>query len=167
MDLYDDGDAWSSFDPDSIAPGQAWDCEWDVRNGGDDAASGFWVDFYASKNSTISQADHLLGGVWVSGIAGDDYATVDLSLSSFPNLATGNYYVGIIIDPTNLVAETSEINNYGVDSDDYPLYVASFAADDAYEQNDFAADAWAHTGDWQETLLSTINGLGLQRDDDW
>jgi len=167
VDLFDDGDAYSLFDPDSVAPGQAWDCQWDVRNGGTDAAPGFWVDFYASENSTISQADYFLGDVWVPGIDGGDYANVDLALTSFPNLPNGNYYVGIIIDPTNLVAETSEINNHAVDSNDYPLYVGAAPADDVYEENDFAAEAATPAEDWAETLLSSISGYGVQRDDDW
>jgi CARDB protein len=166
-DLYDDGDSWSSFSPDSVVPGQPWDCQWSVRNGGTEAASGFRVDFYASTNSSISQGDNFLGAVWVGGVAAGAYIDIELPLESFPHLSSGYYYVGVIIDPTNLVIESSEINNTGVDRNDYPLYVAPFVFDDAYEENDFAGEASTPAADWEDQLLGTIDGLGVQRDDDW
>lgn len=39
--------------------------------------------------------------------------------------------------------------------------------DDAYETNDYVADAWQPGGDWAQTWLSTLGGLGMQRNVDW
>jgi hypothetical protein len=47
------------------------------------------------------------------------------------------------------------------------IYDLWWAQDDAYEKNDTRAAAW-HPGDyWESTWLSSIDGLGVQLDDDW
>ena len=56
-DLYDDGDSWSNFNPDTVSPGDAWEAHFDIRNGGAADAGGFQVDFYASTNDIISAGD--------------------------------------------------------------------------------------------------------------
>jgi hypothetical protein len=145
-DLYDEGDSLSSFNPDYVASpgsagaGQPWDATFLIRNGGNLAAGGFWVDYYASPTIFIGPADHYLGSVYIAGIEAFSYAQADLHLTSFPGgIPSGGYYVGIIIDPDNTVTESNESNNAGVDLDDYPLTVALV---DAYEPNDSFAAAY-------------------------
>ncbi|MFC1857038.1 carboxypeptidase regulatory-like domain-containing protein [Thermodesulfobacteriota bacterium] len=40
-------------------------------------------------------------------------------------------------------------------------------SDDAYEENDSLNSAWFNTEYWENRKLSDINGLGIQKDDDW
>ena len=129
-DLYDEGDAYSYFNPDTVdSPGtagygQPWDAYFYIGNGVGTASGAFYVDFYLSPDSTISTSDYFLGRVTMSSIAAGAYGNADLHLTSFPGgLPVGDYYVGIIIDPTNVVTESNELNNTGVDTDDYPLTV--------------------------------------------
>ena len=140
-DLYDDGDANSYFNPDIVdSPGtpgygQPWDAYFDIRNGGAAASGSFYVDFYASSNATITPIDHLLGRVTMSSIAGGSYGNADLNLTTFPaGIPAGVYYVGIIIDPTNVVAESNESNNIGVDINGYSLTVTGYR--DLYDDGD-------------------------------
>ncbi|KKK74818.1 hypothetical protein LCGC14_2879950, partial [marine sediment metagenome] len=140
-DLYDDGDAMSYFNPDIVdSPGtpgygQPWDAYFDIRNGGPAASGSFYVDFYASSNATITPIDHLLGRVTMSSIAGGSYGNADLNLTTFPaGIPAGVYYVGIIIDPTNVVAESNESNNIGVDINGYSLTVTGYR--DLYDDGD-------------------------------
>jgi len=122
-DLQDDGDIYSSFSPTTVAAGDAWECHFDIRNDGDADAGGFYVDFYASTNTTITTLDYYLGYVYMSGIAATDWENCDLSVSSFPQIPAGDYYVGIIIDSTDTVAESDEGDNIGLDLNYYPLTV--------------------------------------------
>jgi len=125
-DLYDDGDAYSRFSPTAVtSPGDSWDVWWDIRNGGTAPAGLFRVDFYASEDDVITTDDHYLGYEEVPGLAAGSYIDINLSLLSFPALAAGDYYVGVIIDPDNAVQELDEANNTGVDHDYYPLTVTN------------------------------------------
>lgn len=67
-DLYDRGDAYSWFDPDAILPGQPWTARFDVFNGGNAAAGGFWVDFYAQPGTTLDGA-YYLDSRYIEGLA--------------------------------------------------------------------------------------------------
>ncbi len=115
-DLYNAGDAWSWFGPDTVYSGQPWEAHFDIRNGSTAGAGQFYVDFYASNDTTITSGDHFLGQVSISSLAPGAKADADLVLANFPiSLATGSYYVGIIIDPTDNVDEFDEANNKGID----------------------------------------------------
>jgi len=122
-DLYDDGETWSNFNPDDVNGGQAWQCDFDVRNGGSVDSGAFNADFYASINSTISTGDYYLGTTRLTNVPAGNWAHVDLSLAGFPNIPSGTYYVGVIYDADGEVDESNEFNNIGVDTDDYPLTV--------------------------------------------
>jgi len=61
-DLLDDGDSLSGFSPTAVKPGTTAFHAWsDVRNMGTAASGGFSVSYYASTNTTINTADHLIG----------------------------------------------------------------------------------------------------------
>jgi hypothetical protein len=48
------------------------------------------------------------------------------------------------------------------------LFMSGIAcADDSYEENDTLGSAWHPGYNWVRTWLSTINGLGVQSDEDW
>ncbi len=82
------------------------------RNNGTAATGNYTVSYYASTNSTISTSDYFLGSVGLGSLAPFDYANSALS-TTFPNIPTGSYYIGWIIDAGNSVGEFLEGNNTG------------------------------------------------------
>ena len=123
-DLRYDGDSHSYLGSSTVAPGDSWTCCFSIRNNGPGDAAEFYVDFYASDNNVVSTRDHFLGRALVSGIEAGHRADAELNLASFPDLPSGDYYVGALIDPTAAVAETREINNVAVNNADGLLRVA-------------------------------------------
>ncbi|MFC1794632.1 CARDB domain-containing protein, partial [Planctomycetota bacterium] len=97
--------------------GDTFDVDFVVRNLGTDSAGGFWVDFFLSTDSTITTSDYLLGQVWVPSLSGDSTTgtlSTSLTLPGFGDpfwLGYHVYYVGMLVDGTDLVAETNEANN--------------------------------------------------------
>jgi hypothetical protein len=68
------------------------------------------VSFYLSSDSTISTADTLIASVPVTFQPGETkYPATTYRVSS--SLPTGSYWLGAIIDPTNVVTESSEDDN--------------------------------------------------------
>ena len=125
-DLFDDGDSWNDFSPTTVTPGDAFSAGLRVRNGGTADAGEFWVEFYASTDSTITTSDYLLGLVSVPGVTAGNNANVDLNTTFPSGIPAGNYYVGTIIDSTDSITESAESNNYNA-FDEYPLTVAPAA----------------------------------------
>ncbi len=104
--------------------GETVNLSYEVANRGTAASGPFDVTFYLSKNALITaDKDVALGTVTISDLAG---------LSNYPNFAEvtlpstnpfvlagsntdpmmgGQYYFGMIIDPTNAVEEIEETNN--------------------------------------------------------
>lgn len=68
------------------------------------------VQFYLSTDQTITAADTLVGSRSVPVLAAGAYSTAATQLT-IPPVADGEYYLGAIVDPDGLVAETSESNN--------------------------------------------------------
>ncbi|MEB3356567.1 MAG: T9SS type A sorting domain-containing protein [Synechococcales bacterium] len=156
--------------PNSVAAGSTITIEFSVQNSGIVASGLFDVDFYISRNNIINPAaDRLLGTTSISVDRIDiTEGTVTLTLPGatdpFWN-GSGNYFLGMVIDPDDVVDESNEGNNSNVALlRDYD--VISVVVDDAYEENDGPATAFDLTN--QETVrLSNINGLGIQADPDW
>jgi hypothetical protein len=85
----------------------------DVENVGVLATDGVAVNFYLSEDDNVTTDDYLLGteitaniGV-LQSVAADWYGTVPKEV---PN---GQYYMGYIIDPENLIPEYDDDNNSG------------------------------------------------------
>lgn len=155
-DLHDIGGGWS-FETFSY-PGAPFYVSGDVVNSGDADAGGFYVDFYASTNLTISTFDLLLGSVYVGGVP--DGATAELDLSGpLPYVPAGTYYVGWIIDDADAVNESDETNNTVVLPSSSTLTVVDF------EPNESAGAAW-YLGTAPGTLLAGAT-IGASGDVDW
>ena len=117
-DLRSWGQQYSDFAPRTIAPWEAWHCEWGVHNGGTAAAGPFDVEFYASTDSDIDpDEDHYLGTKHSTGLAPGQGSVLSLDLADFPRLAEGYYFIGVVIDPGKDVAESAETNNTSFDDD--------------------------------------------------
>lgn len=82
-----------------------------VKNNGVTNATGFYVGFYLSTDSTITMADRYLGQRYVSSLAGGGINGGNFSINIPANVAAGIYYIGAIADYSNLVMETNETNN--------------------------------------------------------
>ncbi len=154
--LRDDG---GHHDDSNAIPGYLYSIGGDVRNSGDDWSGGFWVDFYASENSTLTTSDWLIGSVYVGTIAPDSWANADL-LVSFPgSIPPGEYYVGWIIDATDSVDETNESDNVVV------LSGPSLVVGDDYEPND--SEFTAHYLGGPAELYQIDGTIGEDGDEDW
>ena len=123
-DLIDDGETWSGFSPTTIRTGDWFEVWCDVRNVGTASSGGFYVSYYASTNTTITEYDYLIGTDYVSSISPFDWANSSWS-NSFPSsIPNGAYYVGWIIDSESDVSEFDEGNNTAYKSS-YVLIVES------------------------------------------
>jgi len=86
--------------------------DWVVTNSGNAASGNFSNGFYLSTNSIISVADTYLDGNSNFSLSpGQSFAWGGPTLT-IPNVAPGTYYLGILVDRLNSVAESNEGNNY-------------------------------------------------------
>jgi hypothetical protein len=88
--------------------------EYQVRNAGTSTAGSHSVAFYLSDDATITSADRLLLTRGQASLAAGALRvdTVTLTLPSPDPMRTDNeYFVGMIIDPSNAVGEADEGNN--------------------------------------------------------
>lgn len=102
-----------SVAPSTARPGDEVQLTWRGRNTGSSTVLPFEWRVYLSTDPTLGPGDTIvqngtvLGG-WVNGYdTGDQYVTAPLAA----NLAPGTYYLGIFIDHTDLVNESSETDN--------------------------------------------------------
>ena len=82
-----------------------------LMNLGLDAAPATTVRWYLSTDSTITTDDLPLGSATTTAMGPFGFATASTSVSVPTTVAEGTYYIGAIVDPDNLVAETNNANN--------------------------------------------------------
>ncbi len=100
-----------TFSPLEVNSGDDFLINAEVANYGNQAASDFAVDFYASPDMSISVADYLIGRVIVAEAPADSKTPIQWS-GAFPgSIPTGSYYLGWIIDADNDIIESNESNN--------------------------------------------------------
>lgn len=100
--------------PSTVAPGGTVTLSaWTVKNQGTVASGGFSNRFYLSADSVITTADTFLDGNSNASLAaGASFAWGGPTLTIPGGTTPGSYYVGILVDQTNVVSEFSEANNY-------------------------------------------------------
>ena len=127
--LIDDGQLWSGFEPTTVVPGETSFGVWsDMRNIGTAASGVFYVSYYASIDAEITDSDYLIRVDEVPSITPFTWVDSDWS-GTFPNIPAGTYYVGWIIDSTDIVPEpldNGEDNNVAY-KDSYQLTVLAHA----------------------------------------
>ena len=98
-----------------------------AKNQGNVKSNGFYVNFYLSKDSSITTSDILIGQQYIPILSA---GATNSTTNSFtlPSDISGNYYVGAIADPNNIVAETNELNNIGISSKTISISVPDLAA---------------------------------------
>jgi len=91
--------------------------EYSIQNNSLISVDAFNVDFYLSKNDFISTQDKLLGSVTVNNLAGENNTDIRSKNFTLPDASDsfwegdGTYYMGMIVDSGNAIAETNENNN--------------------------------------------------------
>jgi subtilase family serine protease len=86
---------------------------WRVSNAGADPVGSFSNGFYLSTDAAITPGDIYLGGNSNSSLAaGGSFNWSSPTLTIPAATAPGKYYIGILVDRANAVAETNETNNY-------------------------------------------------------
>ena len=83
-----------------------------IRNLGTSQANSITISYYASKDTSFTEEDYLIGSDIISSISPTASITSHWS-GTFPEeIPSGNYYIGWIIDEDNLIQEFNENNNY-------------------------------------------------------
>ena len=103
----------------AISTGDSFTVRSVVRNNGTAAYDGLYpvpptidVSFYASTDHTINGEDYYLGDVTLSSINPFEWADAILT-ADFPDIPTGNYYIGWDIDSNDALDEFEGNNNTG------------------------------------------------------
>jgi|GEM_PF-2095019 len=128
-----------------------------MQNVGNTDSNPFTYELYLSTDNIITAADTLIYSMPRGPIAAGSMSLSDVSVA-LPAGMMGEYYYGLMVDTLDENSETNEGNNV----------VASLGTvfiDDAYEDNDDIGspyDLRPFEGVW----LNTVNGYGLQADDD-
>ena len=114
----------NSFDVEQafVTPGDSLDLDFMVENDGSGDATPFTVEFRLSTDQSFDSSDFLLGeqdfplGLARNTISGLNEVVVNLPTAGHPiyNAGNGPYFVGMIIDPEDLILESFENNNSGL-----------------------------------------------------
>lgn len=99
-----------------LVSGDSFDLKFSVRNNSTFNAGPFNISFYLSRNGHISSSDVPLGQYTVNSLNGDSVHlnTIALELpqdESFYANANDEYFIGMIVDSGNVIAESNEVNN--------------------------------------------------------
>jgi uncharacterized protein YkwD len=87
-----------------------------LMNRGDAKAGYSYVKIYLSSDKAVTASDVYLGQRYISSLPAASSSTGRNSVRVPSNLAGGSYYIGAIADATDLVAESNESNNTGLDA---------------------------------------------------
>lgn len=97
--------------------GESFTADVDISNlGSRSTSSSFRVSFYLSSNNTISTSDYFLNSVTLNSLTagGRSSFSVNLTLPRANNYfwsGSNTYYIGMIVDSGNAIAESNEQNN--------------------------------------------------------
>jgi hypothetical protein len=121
------------------------------------------LGIYLSSNNVISPSDIQLTSLGTS-LSRNNVVETEIEVS-LPIDTSGTYFLGAYIDDDQLIAETTNANNVAY----YPLEIINISeniSEDNYEPNDTLGAAYDLSNN-ESTLLSSIDGLGMQNNDDW
>jgi YD repeat-containing protein len=112
---YSNPNATFSLSPQPISWGEIGSLDFYIVNIGNAASGPYSVGFYLSTDANISTSDILLGNGNLPSIPIQQPVVgynVSLQMPAFrPAGPAGNYYIGMILDVFNTVAENNEANN--------------------------------------------------------
>jgi hypothetical protein len=101
---------YAVFGPASAPAGSTVNIQTGVSNYGNTASGGYYVNFYASSDANITTSDVYLKTAWwpSQGPWSSSSSTENVTL---PSWMTGNWFVGVVVDPWGYVSETNKGNN--------------------------------------------------------
>ena len=100
------------FAPSSLGPGDVLRTTGTITNIGGATASPSWTHVYLSTDALIDLADYpLISGIQTPALSSNTSATFSRSIAIPAALPEGSYYLGIICDVDNAIAEFDETNN--------------------------------------------------------
>jgi glutamyl endopeptidase len=121
-ELVTDAQAATGFVPTTVGATMPFSVSCSVRNIGTAVAGGFWVNFYASTNTTIGIFDYFIGQRRVDSLTPFTSASIEWTGRFADTIPPGTYWVGWVIDPDNEVPnEETKQNN--------TAYVAAYQLD--------------------------------------
>src|SRR6185436_18119602 len=105
--------------PASALPGDTFNVNYQLRNGGTGPTAQFHTDFYLSNDATITGGDLKLGSgvdTTLAAAANTGHQPYSVTLPDrnhafWNSVTTGNFYIGMITDTGNTVVEWNESNN--------------------------------------------------------
>ena len=97
--------------PTTMWPGSIANITYSVGNVGSTDADAMRVDFYLSADALITTTDVFMARVTSPAITGGSGGTYTITTTVPQSVPTGTYYLGVIVDSTNLIGETNEANN--------------------------------------------------------
>jgi pimeloyl-ACP methyl ester carboxylesterase len=100
--------------PDSAFAGATVSVFTDIDNLGNKDSGSFQVRYYLSSDSNITTGDTLLKSITRGSIAAGTYQQWSENVT-LPAKVTGTFFIGVIADPSNTIAESNESNNAQVD----------------------------------------------------
>jgi hypothetical protein len=87
-----------------------------IMNQGTQAAANILVNFYLSTDQQITTSDIFLGKRSIKALAaGASSGPMSTNVTIPSSLTTGSYFIGAIVDPTNVIVESNEGNNTASD----------------------------------------------------
>ena len=128
--------------PENASAGDEVQVDGRIKNNSTEDSPAFdWI-VRLSPDATIDGGDTTLATVMGEAalLAGEN-RLVSKKVTLPGALAAGDYWLGIVADPTGMVEEGSEANNVGVSA--MPVQVMALCVDDAHEENDTAGSAGA------------------------
>jgi hypothetical protein len=84
-----------------------------TNQGGAATNSQIRVGYYLSSDATITTSDTRFGAITLAGLSAGGSIVVSAQAVTIPiTTPLGNYFIGVLVDETNLTAESSEANNF-------------------------------------------------------
>jgi sugar lactone lactonase YvrE len=97
--------------PSNATRGKSISVSTSIKNLGGGAVGSFTVSFYLSKDTGITSGDTLLGTRTVTSLSSGSTTSLSGNFTVPSTIATGKYYVGVIVDSREIIIESSEANN--------------------------------------------------------
>ena len=141
------------------ASGDTIDLEWDESNNGNSDAGVHSFSVRLSTNTTISESDTEVCSGTVSGLGAGQSATLEVTCT-VPQVSSGDYYAGVILDREGAIDETDEGNNTGYDPSMVTVSAQANCVPDAALSCPSTVDTWSNDGTGSTDTIDayTCNG---------
>lgn len=149
--------------PNAAEPGDSIPVITRVNNNGNESSGSYTVQYFLSNNATITASDTLLKTTTRTSIAGGSFSSWTETVTIPTTIDPGTYFVGVIVDPANLIVESNELNNSVADgspititgpADVTPPGVVSFV-----RQNPTSSPTNANSLVFRATFTETVIGV--------